>query len=105
MCKKVCNYKNYVTFTIALWFSSDRDGYILAEKLYKRAKWQAKQWEKANEKLEWNQEFKVKFALESECKTYFENITAYKNSIQWEVYRASLDMVDWLEIAEDILSD
>ena len=105
MCNPVCNYKNFVTFTVALYFSNDYDGAALAERLIHKAIQQAQQWENQNEKTVWNPKQKVKFALEDICKDYFEHITAYRKGIQWQIYRASLDMVDWLEIVEDILSE
>ena len=106
MCNKVCNYKNYVTFTIALYFSSDRQGAALAEELKNRAINQALKWESKNSKIEWNHDEKVKFALEDNIKMYFEGLSHdFDNSIKTQIYNASLDMVDWLELAEDILNE
>lgn len=105
MCEKTCNYSNFPTFTLALYFSSDREGATRAENYKQAAYKQALNWHETGKHIDWNMTEKVKFGLAELIKHDFWDVRDYGGGIDVQMMGAAYSLVDWQELAEDILND
>lgn len=89
-------WKNYETWAVALWIDNDEGSYKYRQQLGERAQLLAR-----------NSEQTAPVLLADMLKDWVNdnNPLAEQSSIYSDLLQASLDNVDWLEIAENFLSE
>jgi hypothetical protein len=103
MCKKVCNYKNYATFTIALYFGGTREGVDLANEYVERAKESVSAGN--YDKDIWNPNQALLYILEDILKDNFWTSRDFNYDLDSQMMKVGFNEVDWRELAEDILNE
>lgn len=99
--KRYNGWKNYETWAVALWIGNDQGSYGRAMEMVDNA------WDCADPDKYFSRSERARLDLADSLKDWFEeeNPLSHEASVFSDFLSAALSEVDWLEIADNFLSD